>query len=136
MIAGVIESPFRGGSGIRPLARILSGFSLSPLVRANSGHPFNLLVGADINHDRHPNTDRPPLAGRNTGRGPGFATLDLRVARRFVLGEGRSLELTAESFDLLNRLDFASVNDTVGILAAPFNLTRRKDRTPSQPLVV
>ncbi len=134
VLAGVLESPFRGGSGASPLARILSGFSLSPLVRANSGHPFNLLVGADINHDRHPNTDRPPLAGRNTGRGPDFVTFDLRVARRFVLGEDRSLELTVESFDLLNRLNFASVNDTVGIIGPPFNLTGRKDRTPSQPL--
>jgi hypothetical protein len=116
VIAGVIESPFRGGSGASTLSRIL------------------LLVGADVNHDRHPNTDRPPLAGRNTGRGPDFAAFDLRVARRFVLAEGHSLELTAESFDLLNRLNFASVNDTVGILAPPFNRTGRKDRRPSQPL--
>jgi hypothetical protein len=39
VIAGVIESPFKGVFGVNPLARILSGFSLSPLVRATAAAP-------------------------------------------------------------------------------------------------
>jgi hypothetical protein len=113
-----------------------SGFTLTPIFRANSGRPFNLLVGRDINGDRSTNGDRPPFAGRNTGKGPGFATLDLRLARQFNFGsEGRVLEFTAEAFNLLNRLNFSSINNTVGTnFAGPFNVTGQRDRSPSQAL--
>jgi hypothetical protein len=75
------------GNGRSNLAeRIFSGFTISPVFRANSSRPFNLLVGADINSDRHPTTDRPPGAGRNTGIGPSFWTFDLRLTRQFGLG--------------------------------------------------
>jgi carboxypeptidase family protein len=134
VIAAVVESPWRSGPNSGALARFLSGFTVSPLVRGNSGHPFNLLVGSDINGDRHSTTDRPPFSGRNTGRGPDFWAFDLRVGRRIPLGERRSLELLAESFNLSNMLNFASVNNTVGLIGPPFNLTGRRDRTPSQPL--
>ena len=111
-------------------------FQIAPIFRANSGRPFNLLVGADINADRHSNTDRPPGAGRNTGIGPAFYTFDLRLSKRIALGsnERRSLELLAEGFNLSNRLNYASVNNTVGVLRAPFNVTGRHDRNPSEPL--
>jgi hypothetical protein len=111
------------------------GLQFSPVFRANSGRPFNLLVGSDINQDRHSTTDRPPGAGRNTGRGPSFITMDLRLAKRFHLGNDRRyLELTAEAFNLTNRLNYASVNNTVGMMAAPFHVSARHDRTPSEPL--
>jgi len=107
---------------------------LSPIVRANSGRPFNLLVGADLNQDRHDTTDRPPGAGRNTGVGPAFAAVDLRISREFNLGEHRRLQLTAEAFNLLNHLNMASVNNVVGLMAGPFDVTGRNDRLPTQPL--
>jgi hypothetical protein len=59
---------------------------LSPIVRANSGRPFNLLVGQDLNQDRHDTTDRPPGAGRNTGIGPAFAAVDLRISPGICIG--------------------------------------------------
>jgi hypothetical protein len=109
---------------------------ISPIFRANSARPFNLLVGADINADRHSNTDRPPGAGRNTGIGPGFYTFDMRVSKRFMLGgtERRFVELLAEGFNITNHLNYSSVNNTVGVLRGPFNLTGRHDRSPSEPL--
>jgi hypothetical protein len=107
---------------------------LSPIFRVASGRPFNLLAGTDLNQDRHPTTDRPPFAGRNTGRGPNFWTLDLRVGRRFALGELATLQLTAEAFNLANRENFASINNTVGVIPGPFNVTGRHDRFPSEPL--
>ncbi|MFQ5776943.1 MAG: carboxypeptidase regulatory-like domain-containing protein [Terriglobia bacterium] len=134
VIAGVLQSPWEGGPGAPTLERIFSDFTLSPIVRANSGRPFNLLAGADLNGDRHSTTDRPPFAGRNTGRGPDFWTFDLRVARNVGLGEERNLELIFEAFNLLNRLNFASVNNTVGVIGPPFNLKGRSDRSPSEPL--
>ncbi len=111
-------------------------FQLAPIFRANSARPFNLLAGTELNHDRHSDTDRPPFAGRNTGIGPNFWTFDLRVGRKFPLGsESRALELMAEGFNLFNRLNFASINNSgLGAMPPPFNVHGRSDRTPSQPL--
>jgi hypothetical protein len=105
-----------------------------PLVRANSGQPFNLLVGYDLNQDRHVNTDRPPFAGRNTGRGPTFWTLDLRLARTVSLGEKANIEFMAEGFNVFNRLNFRGVNNVVGVIPGPFQLEGSPDRSPSEPL--
>jgi hypothetical protein len=58
-------------------------------------------VGSDRNNDTNVN-DRPPGVGRNTGVGFDFATLDLRLARRFALGATR-VEAMVEAFNLLNR---------------------------------
>ncbi|HET9217806.1 MAG TPA: TonB-dependent receptor, partial [Terriglobia bacterium] len=109
-------------------------FNVTPIFRANSGRPFNLLVGTDLNQDFHSTTDRPPFAGRNTGRGPNFWTVDLRVTRPVPLSESVRIELIAEGFNLFNRLNFRSVNNTVGLLSAPFDVSGRRDLSPSQPL--
>lgn len=101
----------------------LRDWTFTPIVRANSGRPFNLLAGSDVNGDRSTNGDRPLLRlngvdqgaiPRNVGKGPGFATVDLRIMRRISFSENVSLDLTAEAFNLLNRLNFSSVNNTVG----------------------
>jgi hypothetical protein len=109
-------------------------FNVTPIFRANSGRPFNLLVGTDLNQDFHSTTDRPPFAGRNTGRGPNFWTVDLRVTRPVPLGESVRIELIAEAFNLFNRLNFRSVNNTVGLVTGPFDVSGRRDLSPSQPL--
>jgi len=107
---------------------------VTPVFRANSGRPFNLLVGYDLNQDRHDTTDRPAGAGRNTGLGPSFYTFDMRLGRDFRVAEKTSVELTAETFNLLNRENFSSINNIVGNMPPPFRVTGRADRTPSQPL--
>jgi hypothetical protein len=135
VIAAVLESPWKGGVGASPAARIFSGFTLSPIVRGNSARPFNLLTGTDVNGDNHIPTDRPPGAGRDTGIGPDFWTFDMRLTRQFGFGERVKLQLMAEGFNIFNRTNFASVNNTVGPnFLPPFNVTGRSDRTPSQPL--
>ena len=111
------------------------GLQLAPIFRANSARPFNLYVGSDLNGDRHPDTDRPAFAGRNTGIGPNFWTFDLRLSRRMNLGERSHLELIGEAFNLFNRLNFASINNGgLGNMPGPFHIHGRHDRTPSQPL--
>lgn len=111
-------------------------FQFAPIFRANSARPFNLLAGTDLNGDRHSDTDRPPSAGRNTGIGPNFWTFDMRLGKKIPLGkESRNVEFMAEAFNLFNRLNFASINNSgVGALPGPFNVHGRDDRTPSQPL--
>ena len=115
VIYSIITSPWKNP--------FLSGFTLTPIIRANSGRPFNLLSGTDVNGDRSTNGDRPLLRlngvdqgaiGRNVGKGPGFATFDMRVTKKIGFSETMSLDLTIEAFNLLNRLNFSSVNNTVG----------------------
>ena len=126
VLYGVLETPHTNS--------IFGNFVFTPIFRANSARPFNLLAGVDVNGDRHSTTDRPPFAGRDTGIGPAFWTFDMRLARRFSFGEQRVLELMAEGFNLMNHLNYATVNNVVGVIPGPFNLEGRNDRTPSQPL--
>lgn len=136
VIYSIISSPYRNP--------FLGGFTFTPIIRANSGRPFNLLAGSDVNGDRSSNGDRPLLRlngldqgpiGRNVGKGPSFATFDMRVTKRIGFSESMSLDLTVEAFNLLNRLNFASVNNTVGAFY-PTTVNVRGDRTvgPSSPL--
>lgn len=80
-----------------------------------------------MNGDRHSTTDRPLTAasnpvGRNTGRGPDFWTLDLRLSHTFQLNENVGLEVLGERFNLFNHLNYASVNNVVGsALSGPIN---------------
>jgi hypothetical protein len=90
------------------------GWQLAPIFRYNSGHPFNLLAGTDVNGDRHSTNDRPVGAGRNTGLGPDYIDLDLRLTKAFKVGERGQLQFLAEGFNIFNRANFASVNNVVG----------------------
>jgi Carboxypeptidase regulatory-like domain len=90
------------------------GWQVAPILRYNSGHPFNLLAGTDVNGDRHSTNDRPLGAGRNTGLGPDFIDLDLRLTKSFAVGERAQVLVLAEGFNLFNRANFASVNNVVG----------------------
>jgi hypothetical protein len=126
VFASVLESPSKN--------RVLSGFQLAPIVRYNSQHPFNLLAGTNVNNDRHSTNDRPPGAGRNTGIGPDYVTFDMRLSRQFKLTEKVSAQLMAEGFNVFNRTNFASVNNVVGVIAPPFNLSGTQVASPSQPL--
>ncbi|HVW83145.1 MAG TPA: hypothetical protein VHB50_00615, partial [Bryobacteraceae bacterium] len=125
----ILQSPANGNA-------LLRNWVFSPIYQFHSGQPFNLLVGgADINNDRHNTTDRPPYAGRNTGLGPSFWTIDTRVQRGFTLTEKLRLDLMFEAFNLFNKLNYESVNNTVGAaFQGPFNVTGRDDRKPTDPL--
>jgi hypothetical protein len=128
VVAAVLDSPWEH-------SRFLSGFQLSPIVSYNSGHPFNLLAGADINGDNHFTNDRPPGAGRNTGLGPNYVSVDMRVSRVFKFGDRYSLQFLAEAFNIANRTNYASVNNIVGAASAPpFNVHGTTTMSPSQPL--
>jgi hypothetical protein len=116
--------------------RLLNGFQLAPIFRYNSGHPFDLLAGADLNGDRHSTNDRPIGAARNTGLGPDFMDFDMRLTRRFKMGERANLQLLAEGFNLANRTNFASVNNIVGptVIGNTFNVKGSSALSPSTPL--
>ena len=108
VIAGVFDSPWKNP--------ILAGFQLAPIFTYNSGHPFNLLAGGEVNGDNHTTNERPIGAGRDTGIGPDFTNLDLRLSWQHKLGEKAKLQFTAESFNIANHTNYASVNNEVSPL--------------------
>jgi hypothetical protein len=112
VIAGVFDSPWKQS--------ILSGFQLAPIFSYHSGHPFNLLAGGEVNGNNHTTNERPIGAPRDTGLGPNYVDLDMRLSWRHRLGEKANVEFTAEGFNIANRTNFASVNNEVSPL---FGLT-------------
>jgi hypothetical protein len=132
VMSGVFMSPFERGFGV---GKLLADLTLSPIVTIASGRPFNLLMGFDANGDTNANTDRPPFAGRNTGRGPGFASFDLRVTKAFILGDrSPRIEVMAEAFNLFNRVNYSGVNNVVGTSLTAFDVEGDPSRNASDPL--
>jgi hypothetical protein len=118
-VSGSFEAP-APGSNDRATRRALSGFQLSYIFQYGSRLPFNVVTGTDRNNDTNVN-DRPEGLGRNTGRGFDFASLDLRLSRRFVLGERLNVETIVEGFNVLNRANLQLPNNTLNA-ASPSTL--------------
>ncbi|MET0624852.1 MAG: TonB-dependent receptor [Pyrinomonadaceae bacterium] len=114
-LSGTLEAPRSGSSG---LWRALAGFQLGYIFTYASATPFNVLTGNDRNGDTNFN-DRPAGLGRNTGRGFGFASLDLRLGRRFRLTERAELETVVEGFNVLNRSNYQVPNNVYGTGRTP-----------------
>jgi Carboxypeptidase regulatory-like domain/TonB dependent receptor-like, beta-barrel len=106
VIAGVFDSPWKQA--------ILSGFQLSPIFTYHSGLPFNLLAGGAVNGDNHITNERPFGAPRDSGLGPDYYDLDMRLSWRHKVAEKANLVLTAEGFNVANHTNYASVNNEVG----------------------
>ncbi len=124
----MLASPTKGNP-------FLKDWNFAPIYQFHSGRPFNLLAGgSDLNNDRHNTTDRPAYAGRNTGLGPNYWSFDSRLQRVFSIAEKMKLNVTVEGFNIFNRLNYSSVNNIVGTMTGPFNVTGRADRSPTDPL--
>ena len=84
------------------------GFQVSSSVQANSGRPYDPVIGftgaRTALRATDPATGLP--FGRNSFRGPGFATWDMRVAKNFRLPQSRSIEVLFEVFNLTDRVNF------------------------------
>jgi len=100
------------------------GLEVSPMVYFNTGRPYNITTGFDDNGDSVLN-DRPAGLRRNSGRGPNFASVDLRLARSFRFGRcgGQTdaapfgIEIAAEASNLFNRVNLEDFN---GVQTSPF----------------
>jgi hypothetical protein len=111
VVSGSLEVPRHNkATGFQ---RFLCGFQMGYIFTYASRLPFNMLLGNDRNFDTNFN-DRPVGVGRNTGRGFDFASLDLRLSRRFRITERVDLQLLAEGFNVLNRANFGVPNNTFG----------------------
>jgi hypothetical protein len=112
VISGTLEAPPAGRNNTG-VGRLLRGFQLSYIFTYASRLPFNILTGNDRNFDTN-NNDRPLGVGRNSGHGFDFASLDLRLSRRFRFTDHTALEVLAEGFNVLNRANLSIPNNTFG----------------------
>jgi hypothetical protein len=110
-----------GGRGL--LGKLTNGWKSSGVVSAGSGRPVDATVAGDANQDGNYGNDRLPGARRNSFVGPDYASTDMRLARRIYSRSGWNVELTAESFNLFNRLNsrFQLTSDGAVSNAAQFN---------------
>jgi hypothetical protein len=83
--------------------------TVAGIVTANSAAPYNHTTGRDDNLDFVLN-DRPAGVRFNALRGDPFFNTDLRVSKKFSLGDTRNVELMWEMFNLLNSVNLADFN--------------------------
>ncbi|HSB08787.1 MAG TPA: hypothetical protein VLM38_04710, partial [Blastocatellia bacterium] len=109
VFSGVFQSPFKN--------YVLRDISLSPSIFIRSGIPFTIRTGTDINGDTRGGTDRLFNIGRNTGIGPTYRSLNMRIGKMFRLGSdgNKRIEFTADGANLFNHTNFASVNEIVPV---------------------
>jgi hypothetical protein len=68
------------------------------------------------------------------GHRPRLLNIWPRLTGRFGLGEKARLQLVAEGFNILNRPNFAAVNNVVGVIGRPFDLHASENVSPSTGL--
>jgi outer membrane receptor protein involved in Fe transport len=94
-------------------------FTLGASFEAYTGRPYSLTLGTDVFNTGLANA-RPAGVPRNSLRGPGYASLDLRWSHDLPLASGskkRALTLGVDAFNVLNRENDSSF---VGNLSSPF----------------
>ena len=120
---------------------ILGGWAISGITTAETGNPFTVLLGFDqcqtIDPPCYPNVDKPLLrvtghanqwydpaafslqpvgtlgdSPRNVLLGPNLFTLDFALRKTFRLSDRFNLEFRSEFFNITNRPNFASPNNT------------------------
>jgi hypothetical protein len=100
----------RAAGFLKPLAR---NWIISGVYTLQSGQPYSAYVNRDINGDGNAFNDLAPGTTRNQYRLPMQSSIDPRVARDFYVGARGKLSLIWEAFNLTNRPNYVSVDDTV-----------------------
>jgi hypothetical protein len=117
-MSAVWQLPF-GGISSRPLRAMLNGFQISGILALADGRPYSGgtsgnptpsgILGGLIGVG---GSSRVPYIGRNTFTGPGYASVDLRLAREIKFSERVRWQLIAEGFNVSNRVNITSINTT------------------------
>lgn len=102
-----------------------AGWRLGVRAEMSSGAPVDITTGFDDNRDGVAN-DRPAGVTRNAARGPGFAQVDLRVSKLFLLPKifperaddalEDNFEVNLDIFNVFNRVNRTSI---VGVRSSP-----------------
>ena len=139
----------------RMLVPYTHGMTFSWVARALSGLPFTL-TNNTIDTDRNGTLFDPIAAasytgagtipennysvdfegGRNDARGPGFFQLDTRFGWRLPMGNGKTLDLSADVFNLTNRANFANPSGNQSALATFLVLSALRDGAAPRTLQI
>jgi TonB dependent receptor len=98
-----IAEPQPFGRGQELLGKIFNDWKIAGVMTFGSGRPTEARVSGDPNRDDNSSNDRLSGFGRNAFLSPDYATVDMRLTRKIHVTERLRLELTADSFNLLNR---------------------------------
>jgi Carboxypeptidase regulatory-like domain/TonB-dependent Receptor Plug Domain len=145
----VYATPFKPGGNL--LSHVMANITISPVLSLRSGAPFTIRVpGMENGTIGDSLWARPWHAGRNTGIGPNFYSLDMRVTKSFYFNReaGRRLDVLVQGTNILNHTNFSAVNDsfpanpnpfqiggqTVDLLNGPYNFHGIQGLDASQPL--
>jgi len=145
--SAVYVTPFAPGGDV--LSRVMADMTISPVLFVRSGIPFTVRVPGMQNVTPGESLwARPWNAGRNTGIGPNFCSLDMRVAKSFFFNReaGRKIDFIVQGTNILNHTNFSAVNDsfpanpnpfqvggqTVDLLNGPYNFSGIAGLDPTQ----
>jgi outer membrane receptor protein involved in Fe transport len=93
---------------------VVGNLKLAALVTLESGRLFTVFAGSDANGDGNPNADRVGLLERNSLEGPGYRSVDVRVAREFGLSGRTRGEVSVDVFNVFNRTNIRDLNTVWG----------------------
>ena len=110
--ANAVWSPVVGSDRSALTRALLDGWTLAPAITIFSGLPFTAQADNNLTGSSGGGA-RVPFITRNAFRAPAQATVDFRVSRRIRLSESTNLEFLGEAFNLFNRVNVTSVNDTL-----------------------
>ena len=97
----------------RIVRALLSDYLITGIFTAQSGFAYSGAVSGDPNNDGNFANDRAPGTLRNQFTSPGIYQIDLRVGRIIRFGERYRLSLFAEGFNIFNRSNVQTVNNTL-----------------------
>jgi len=113
VLSGVWEINYANSISNPALRGFLNNWQLGLITQAQSGRAFNDITTGDPGNDSNTANDRTPGVGRNTIRGPEFATVDVRLSKDVPLQSERvRLRLIAEMFNATNRANINGVLTT------------------------
>ncbi|HEV2761613.1 MAG TPA: hypothetical protein VGV38_01365, partial [Pyrinomonadaceae bacterium] len=94
------------------LRALLSDYTFSTIAQFQSGTPYSALVANDPNNDGNRANDRLPGTRRNQFTTPSVYQFDARLTRHINFTETVRLRLILEAFNVFNRPNVATVNNT------------------------
>jgi hypothetical protein len=97
---------------------LLSDYVFTGIITAQSGIAYSALVSGDPNADGITSTDRVPGTKRNQFSTPAAYIFDIRVGRTIRIGERYRITLLGEGFNIFNRANVQSVNNTLYAFSA------------------
>ena len=91
---------------------LFSDYTISSIMQFQSGTPYSALVSGDPNNDGNRSTDRLPGTVRNQYRTSAIYQFDARLTRSINFKENMRVRLMVEAFNLFNRANVATANNT------------------------